>query len=117
MKYSYKKNTSNPQSPITLKQRIKKVSYQIPRLATETASLTDDIEDEEAIDRMALALDALSAYRQLCARLTRGLHAERAAAATAPAAPHAPAAPAARALRARHRYALRCAVQVGSMYL
>nr|CBH09255.1 HM00018 [Heliconius melpomene] len=76
------------------------------RLATD--SLTDDIEDEEPIDRMALALDALSAYRQLCARLTRGLHAERAAAATAPAAPHAPAA---RALRARHRYALRCAVQ------
>ncbi|XP_052740455.1 uncharacterized protein LOC112056556 isoform X2 [Bicyclus anynana] len=66
----------------------------------------DESAEDEAMERTLVALDALGAYRQLCARLTRGLHAERAAAAAA--APHSAAS---HALRARHRYALRCAAE------
>ncbi|GBP39883.1 Sorting nexin-8 [Eumeta japonica] len=55
---------------------------------------------------MLLALDALTGYRELCARLTRGLHAERVAAATS--APHNAAS---QLLRDRHRYALKCSLE------
>ncbi|XP_034830788.1 sorting nexin-8-like [Maniola hyperantus] len=75
-------------------------------LAIEMGDSTSEITEDEAMDRTLLALDALGAYRQLCSRLTRGLHAERSAAAAA--APHSAAS---HVLRARHRYALRCAVE------
>ncbi|XP_013143705.1 PREDICTED: sorting nexin-8-like [Papilio polytes] len=59
--------------------------------------------------KILLALDALGAYRELCARLSRGLHGERAAAAAAQA--HSAAAAAAAALRKRHRFALHCCLE------
>ncbi|XP_045497588.1 sorting nexin-8-like [Colias croceus] len=62
--------------------------------------------DDESIQRLLLALDALLAYRELCSRLTRGLHAERSAAAAS--APHSAAS---HLLRERHRYAMKCAVE------
>ncbi|XP_047517864.1 sorting nexin-8-like [Pieris napi] len=64
------------------------------------------ISDEEAQQRLLVALDALTAYKELCSRLTRGLHGERAAAAAS--APHSAAS---HTLRERHRYAMRCAVE------
>ncbi|CAH0719608.1 unnamed protein product, partial [Brenthis ino] len=79
------------------------------RLATETCDTPPEPAEDEAMELTLLALDALGAYRQLCARLTRGLHAERAAAAAAASA--APPCAATVALRSRHRYALRCAVE------
>ncbi|XP_049868827.1 sorting nexin-8-like [Pectinophora gossypiella] len=71
-------------------------------------SLPDDLDQSEdgPSGRMLLALDALQAWRELCARLTRGLHAERAAAAAAAA--HSAAS---QLLRARHRYALQCSLE------
>nr|XP_049699627.1 sorting nexin-8 [Helicoverpa armigera] len=72
---------------------------------------TEEYPEEEGSDGLVrLAGEACGAYRELCARLSRGLHAERAAAAAA--APHAPQA---RPLRDRHRYALRAALQEGSV--
>ncbi|KPJ02605.1 PREDICTED: sorting nexin-8-like [Papilio xuthus] len=56
--------------------------------------------------KILLALDALGAYRELCGRLTRGLHGERAAAAAAQA--HSAAAT---LLRKRHRFALTCCLE------
>ncbi|XP_038211760.1 sorting nexin-8-like [Zerene cesonia] len=67
--------------------------------------------DDEAVQRLLVALDALAAHRELCARLTRGLHAERAAAAAAAAPASAPHCAAARRLQQRHRYAMRCALE------
>ncbi|XP_068631649.1 sorting nexin-8-like [Battus philenor] len=64
-----------------------------------------DYEDGSG-SKVLLALDALGAYRELCARLTRGLHGERAAAAAAQT--HSAAAS---LLRRRHRYALACCAQ------
>ncbi|VVC99167.1 unnamed protein product [Leptidea sinapis] len=61
---------------------------------------TAAVSDEESWERVLIALDALTALKDLCSRLTRGLHAERAAAAAS--APHSAAA---RGLRERHRYA------------
>ncbi|CAH2037975.1 unnamed protein product, partial [Iphiclides podalirius] len=58
--------------------------------------------------KVLLALDVLGAYRDLCGRLTRGLHGERAAAA---AGDGAPLTAAAGLLRRRHRYALACALE------
>ncbi|KAJ8727915.1 hypothetical protein PYW08_016300 [Mythimna loreyi] len=66
------------------------------------------LEGSEPGALVRLAGEACGAHRELCARLTRGLHAERAAAAAA--APHCPQA---QALRYRHRYALRAALQEG----
>lgn len=60
--------------------------------------------DDDGAAALLLGADACGAYTALCARLSRGLHGERAAAAAAPAAP--------RALHLRHRYALRAALQV-----
>ncbi|CAK1546965.1 unnamed protein product [Leptosia nina] len=65
-----------------------------------------ELSDEEGQQRLLLALDALVAYKELCSRLTRGLHAERAAAAAS--APHSAAS---RRLRDRHHYAMRCALE------
>ncbi|KAG6464200.1 sorting nexin-8 [Manduca sexta] len=70
---------------------------------------TEAGEAEEAKERVALALEALAGGRELYARLTRGLHAERAAAGAAATGP------AAQLLRARHKYALRCALQEASV--
>ncbi|CAD0199156.1 unnamed protein product [Chrysodeixis includens] len=94
----------------------------VPRWASVTHSLAAaaqlacavgpaDEEGEECEGGLvALAGEAAAAYRALCGRLSRGLHAERAAAAAA--APHAPQA---RPLRDRHRYALRAALQEGAV--
>ncbi|XP_061377265.1 sorting nexin-8-like [Danaus plexippus] len=73
-------------------------------LATEMVEA--DMDEDEAMERMLVSLDCLSAYRSLCSRLSRGLHAERAAAAAS--AVHSPASS---LLRARHRYALKCALE------
>ncbi|XP_059059152.1 uncharacterized protein LOC131852500 isoform X2 [Achroia grisella] len=89
------------------------------QLATEMGEARNGIEEAEFTEegaggRVQLALEALGAFRELCARLTRGLHAERAAAAA-----HAPHSPAAHALRLRHGYALRAALEearVGRAY-
>lgn len=84
-------------------------------LATEVSAEDEEGSlESESSTRLLLALDALGAYRELCGRLTRGLHAERAAAAAA--ATHCAAA---QALRDRHWYALRCALEearVGRAY-
>lgn len=63
----------------------------------------DESVGSEAEGRVSLARDALAAGRELCTRLGRGLHAERAAAA-ALAPPHAQ-------LRRRHLYALTAVLQ------
>ncbi|CAH2106717.1 unnamed protein product [Euphydryas editha] len=86
--------------------RIRESMKAAAELALETSESQLEVTEQEAMEGMLLALDAVGAYRQLCSRLTRGLHAERAAAAAA-----APRCAAASALRARHRYALRCAVE------
>lgn len=78
-------------------------------VASEVGDMDQDSAEEESRGRLLLALDAVSGWRELCGRLTRGLHAERAAAARSPHAAHSPAA---RALRDRHWYALNCALQV-----
>ncbi|RVE45921.1 hypothetical protein evm_009394 [Chilo suppressalis] len=73
-----------------------------------------DFTEDGSGGKVLLALDALNGYRELCGRLTRGLHAERAAAAAA--APHSAAS---QLLRERHRYALRCSLEearVGRAY-
>ncbi|XP_050670916.1 sorting nexin-8-like [Leptidea sinapis] len=83
------------------------------QLAIDTCE-SPEVSDEESWERVLIALDALTALKDLCSRLTRGLHAERAAAAAS--APHSAAA---RGLRERHRYALRCAIEesrVGRAY-
>ncbi|CAH2235166.1 sorting nexin-8-like [Pararge aegeria] len=97
---------SSPSAADTVRwARMREALRAAAELAMEMGDPQDLIEDE-AMDRTLLALDALGAYRQLCSRLTRGLHAERSAAAAA--APHSAAS---HVLRARHRYALRCAVE------
>ncbi|XP_075973203.1 sorting nexin-8-like [Anticarsia gemmatalis] len=92
----------------TVKRALANAAELADRMGSE-----DDIEltdDEDTL--VTLATEATGAYRSLCARLSRGLHAERAAAAAAPR--HA-LAPQARALRDRHRYALRAALQEGAL--
>ncbi|XP_060803075.1 uncharacterized protein LOC106142008 isoform X2 [Amyelois transitella] len=86
-------------------------------LATEKGEAPtddDDFSEEGPGGRVVLALDALGALRELCARLSRGLHAERALAAA-----HAPHNAASQLLRERHGYALRCSLEeakVGRAY-
>ncbi|CAK1595815.1 unnamed protein product [Parnassius mnemosyne] len=77
-------------------------------LATAMGESSEEEVDYEdgAGGKVLLALDALGAYRELCGRLTRGLHGERAAAAAA--APHSAAA---QLLRRRHGYALACSIE------
>ncbi|XP_072932250.1 uncharacterized protein [Epargyreus clarus] len=79
---------------------------QLAQETSESPGVEPEYTEEGAGGIMLLALDALAAHRELCARLTRGLHAERAAAAAA--APHTAAS---HRLRARHRYALAAAVE------
>lgn len=92
----------------------------VKRALSNAAELADhmgspdefELSSEEEDTLVTLATEATGAYRALCARLSRGLHAERAAAAAAPR--HA-LAPQAQALRDRHRYALRAALQEGAV--
>ncbi|XP_053607266.1 sorting nexin-8-like isoform X2 [Plodia interpunctella] len=78
-------------------------------LATEMgeAPIEDgDFTEEGPGGRVLLALDALGAYRELCGRLTRGLHGERALAAA-----NAPHSAASQVLRQRHWYALKSSLE------
>ncbi|XP_047995197.1 sorting nexin-8 isoform X2 [Leguminivora glycinivorella] len=83
-----------------------KVAAELAVEMGENATENTDFTEDGIGGRLLLALDALGAYRELCGRLTRGLHAERAAAA----AQHKHSA-ASQLLRERHRYALCCATQ------
>lgn len=78
------------------------------------SSEDSELSSEEEDTLVTLATEATGAYRSLCGRLSRGLHAERAAAANA--APRLALSPQAQALRDRHRYALRAALQVLYFY-
>ncbi|XP_063618432.1 sorting nexin-8-like [Cydia splendana] len=83
-----------------------KVAAELAVEMGENTTENTDFTEDGIGGRLLLALDALGAYRELCGRLTRGLHAERAAAA----AQHKHSA-ASQLLRERHRYALCCATQ------
>ncbi|CAB3223684.1 unnamed protein product [Arctia plantaginis] len=93
----------------------------VKRALTHAAELADrmgseddtELSSEEEDTTVTLATEATGAYRALCGRLSRGLHAERAAAAAA--APRLALSPQAQALRDRHRYALRAALQEGAV--
>lgn len=91
----------------------------VKRALANAADLADRMGSEDDLDMNAeedtivtLATEVSGAYRSLCARLSRGLHAERAAAASAPR--HA-LAPQAQVLRDRHRYALRAVLHEGAV--
>ncbi|XP_028174489.1 uncharacterized protein LOC114363071 isoform X2 [Ostrinia furnacalis] len=88
-----------------VKEAMKAAADLVTELSESPPEEMDFTEDGPG-GKVLLALDALGAYRELCSRLTRGLHAERAAAAAA--APHTAAS---QLLRERHRYALRCSLE------